>query len=162
MFLNEYYWLKKILGNRKELVIRLYREPSAMSTLRNQTSSVVGYMWIESLPFMWKTVENGNKLIPEGEYDVMYTFSPRFSEQEPYRSHGNGLVPILVDVPGKSGIRIHVGNYARQSEGCILIGSAYSKGDSVDRSVDSYKAFIDLIKVYGFPKTKIIISTVKS
>jgi hypothetical protein len=44
----------------------------------------------------------GTTAIPEGTYRVILTMSPRFKR----------LLPLLVDVPGFDGVRVHAGNYA--------------------------------------------------
>ena len=56
----------------------------------------------------------GQTAIPCGEYRVMLTMSPRFKR----------ILPLIVDVPGFDGIRIHPGNTAKDTDGCILVGTS--------------------------------------
>ncbi len=58
----------------------------------------------------WKVY--GNTAIPSGRYKVAITYSNRFKIK----------MPEILDVPGFAGIRIHVGNSAADTEGCILLG----------------------------------------
>lgn len=76
----------------------------------------------------WK-VQNATA-IPAGRYRMDITFSGRFRR----------LLPLLLDVPGFSGIRLHTGNTTADTEGCILVGR--TRGDS--RIGESRLAFEDL------------------
>ena len=60
------------------------------------------------------TLENADYIIPEGNYPVSVTFSPRFKR----------MLPLIRNVPGRSGIRIHRGTNPKHSKGCILVSAA--------------------------------------
>lgn len=56
--------------------------------------------------------------IPEGRYAVVITYSPKMKQ----------WLPLLLGVPMFSGIRIHAGNTAKDTAGCILVGENLKKG----------------------------------
>ncbi len=60
------------------------------------------------------TLENADYIIPVGTYAVLVTFSPRFKR----------MLPLVMQVPGRSGIRFHRGTRPEHSKGCILVSAA--------------------------------------
>ena len=54
----------------------------------------------------------GRSAIPEGRYAVVISWSPKMK----------AWLPILLGVPNFEGIRIHAGNTAEDTAGCILVG----------------------------------------
>lgn len=72
----------------------------------------------------------GETAIPAGKYRIVITYSNRFKRD----------LPLLVDVPGFEGVRIHPGNTDQDTEGCILVGT--SQGP--DRVNQSQLAFTHL------------------
>ena len=65
----------------------------------------------------------GKTAIPRGYYDVRITYSPKYKRN----------MPLVVDVPAFSGIRLHSLNKPEDSEGCIGFG----KNDKVGWISDS-------------------------
>lgn len=69
---------------------------------------------LQMLPagFACSTLENQALCIPTGTYFLTVYDSP----------HAGHPVPLLQDVPGRTEIEIHCGNYPCDSKGCILVG----------------------------------------
>lgn len=63
----------------------------------------------------WKGNKPNISCIPPGEYLVQWTFSWKLMRR----------TFQVMNVPSRSGIRIHPGNYFFDIEGCILLGSGY-------------------------------------
>ena len=77
----------------------------------------------------------GQTAIPAGVYNVVVTPSVRFKRE----------LPLLENVPGFQGIRIHPGNTAKDTEGCILVGKAKT-AESVTHSREAFDALFKKIK----------------
>lgn len=66
----------------------------------------------------------GETAIPYGKYDIQLSMSPKFKRK----------LPLLLNVPHFTGIRIHRGNTAKDSHGCILPGENKVKGQVINSS----------------------------
>lgn len=71
----------------------------------------------------WKVP--GQTAIPCGRYLVSITYSPHFQRD----------MPLINDVSGYSGVRIHPGNTAADTEGCVLVGMARTENGLVESRV---------------------------
>lgn len=78
-----------------------------------------GTLYFDGLKF--RTLEPVKPIITTGNYLLTFTFSPRFSSKQPYCNFKG--VPLVNGVKGHEGIRIHVGNYKSDTQGCILVGT---------------------------------------
>lgn len=74
----------------------------------------------------------GETAIPTGKYMVSITYSPRFKKQ----------MPLIENVKGYSGIRIHTGNTSKNTEGCLIVG----KNTKVGMVTDSRNTYNALMK----------------
>ena len=80
----------------------------------------------------------GETAIPTGVYTVKMTYSPKYKRN----------MPEVLNVPGFSGIRIHSGNTAKDSLGCILLGRNTKVG-MVTESRKTCKEFERLLEAVG-------------
>lgn len=83
----------------------------------------------------------GKTAIGAGTYHIVWNRSKAFSE----RAGKDVYLPLLLDVPNFAGVRIHSGNDADASLGCLILGMAHGK-DSVSRSREACKLLYDLIE----------------
>ncbi len=54
-------------------------------------------------------------------------------------------MPHVEDVPNYTGVLIHWGNYAKDTEGCVLVGFTQAK-DFIGRSRDAFESVFNLIQ----------------
>ena len=85
----------------------------------------------------------GETAIPTGIYQLLLTYSPKYKK----------IMPLVNNVKGYQGIRIHSGNTAKDTEGCLLVG----KNKEVGKVLDSRMTFNALFKRLNQAKGKIII-----
>ena len=98
---------------------KLLRQPTKDNAVRGKLYWTSHYInkrtgeLVERLHYICDTLENADKLIPALIYRVQVTQSPRFKR----------LLPILCQVPGRTGIRFHRGSLPEHSRGCILVSA---------------------------------------
>lgn len=90
----------------------------------------------------------GETAIPTGVYNVILNYSPKFKK----------VMPLLQNVKGFSGVRIHSGNTDKDSLGCILVGKNKVVGKVVD-SRATYDALFKRLQQRG--KDKIVLQIVR-
>ena len=86
--------------------------------------------------------------IPKGRYEVIINFSNRFQQQ----------MPLLLNVPNFEGVRIHWGNFAKDTDGCILLGTTKSV-NMIGNSRTAYAKFMAVLNKVS--KTEKIFITIE-
>jgi hypothetical protein len=91
---------------------------------------------VEGAPVeQWKVP--GETAIPAGTYPVVIDMSARFGK----------MMPHILNVPGFAGIRIHSGNIAADTEGCLLLGWGISQaGNMITNSRGALADFVAELK----------------
>ncbi len=69
--------------------------------------------------------------IPCGQYEVITNYSVRFKK----------VMPLILNVPGFTGVRIHAGNTKADTSGCILLGNTRGE-DFIGGSRNAMNAFM--------------------
>lgn len=76
----------------------------------------------------------GQTAIPTGTYRVIISYSNKFKRQ----------MPLLLNVPGFLGIRIHSGNTEKDTEGCLIVGKNKAVGKVIE-SKDTYNKLFSIL-----------------
>lgn len=103
-----------------------------------------------SLEEIKKIKIKGNTCIPYGTYNITITYSPRFKKN----------LPLLNNVKGFEGIRIHSGNKPQDTEGCLLPGFNKVKGQVIDSKVTTNKLIAQIQQALN-KKEKVTITITK-
>lgn len=77
---------------------------------------------------------HGETAIPRGFYEIVMDYSPKYKKNMPH----------ILDVPQFEGIRIHPGNKADDTEGCLIPGMDYET-DWVSESRVAYEKLLSLM-----------------
>ena len=124
--------LKRIAKRKTYTIGRLYIREQVMDEYLPGTEDKY---FCDTLEPTWRDYEHGaykvkgRSAIPEGRYAVVISWSPKFKQ----------WLPILLGGPEFNkqwqGIRIHAGNTAKDTEGCILVGQNKLVGQVVDSRI---------------------------
>lgn len=104
--------------------------------------STIGKLYIDG-SFFCETLEDKVRdkkiphitAIPYGRYEVIVNFSERFQQQ----------MPLLLNVPNYEGVRIHWGNYSKDTDGCILLGETRGV-NFIGNSKSAFAKFMSVLK----------------
>ena len=121
--------LKRIAKRKTYTIGRLYIREQVMD---EYLPGYEDHYFCDTLEPTWRDYEHGaykvkgRSAIPEGRYAVVISYSPKFKQ----------WLPILLGGPEFNrkwqGIRIHAGNTAKDTEGCILVGQNREVGKVLD------------------------------
>ncbi len=121
--------LERIAKRKTYTIGRLYIRRQVMDEYLPGTADDY---FCDTLEPTWRDYANGaykvkgRSAIPEGRYAVVISWSPKFKQ----------WLPILLGGPEFNrkwqGIRIHAGNTAEDTEGCILVGKNRLVGQVLD------------------------------
>jgi hypothetical protein len=121
--------LKRIAKRKTYTIGRLYIREQVMDEYLPGNED---RYFCDTLEPTWRDYEHGaykvkgRSAIPEGRYAVVISWSPKFKQ----------WLPILLGDPDFNrkwqGIRIHAGNTAKDTEGCILVGQNREVGKVLD------------------------------
>ena len=117
--------LKRIAKRKTYTIGRLYIRQQVMD---EYLPGYEDHYFCDTLEPTWRDYEHGaykvkgRSAIPEGRYAVVISYSPKFKQ----------WLPILLGVSKFEGIRIHAGNTAKDTEGCILVGQNREVGKVLD------------------------------
>ena len=119
------------------MLLTLHRQPSFEDT-------TLGTLFVNGV-YQCATLEDvvrpegekvyGKTAIPAGRYRLTITLSNRFKAP----------MPLVCGVPGFEGVRIHPGNTAEQTDGCILVGTVSDARTIID-SRAAFEALMPVIR----------------
>ena len=125
------------------MILKLFREVT-------ENKGTFGYLFFDG-HFICYSLENAEKIIPAGTYELELYSSPK----------NKRIVPLLKNVPNRNMIEIHIANYPSELEGCIAVGLIMEPSN--ERILSSTIAFDKLMsKIRSKPQTefKIIIEQI--
>ena len=112
--------LKRIYKGSKYTIGKLFiNDEYFCDTIEDTDRGLKSSMSVE---YIKKKKVYAETAIPTGTYKIEMTYSSKFKR----------ILPLLVDVKGFSGIRIHRGNTEIDSSGCIIVGENKVNGKVIN------------------------------
>lgn len=114
--------------------------------------SIIGELYVNgtficyTLELPWKKNEENVSCIPSGTYDAYLRYNSEKASRE--------WVTELLNVPKRTAIQIHIGNYPRDIDGCTLVGLSTSD-NYVGPSTAAFQLLQDSIFGEGFTRMQI-------
>lgn len=134
--------LKRIANKDNYCIGKLYINGKYFcDTLEDHDRGLDDSMTLEDI---LKLKKYGETAIPTGIYTVLLTYSPKYKK----------VMPLINNVKGYSGIRIHSGNTAKDTLGCLLVGKNTKVGMVTD-SRNTYNALFKRLQQKGSNKITI-------
>lgn len=125
--------LKRIARKEKYTIGKFYIDGQYMcDTLEDTDRGLKQSMTLEEIK---KIKVYSQTAIPTGRYQIVWSYSNRFKK----------CLPLLLNVPGYEGIRIHSGNTEADTSGCLLLGQNKVVGKVINSVVTCNKV-LPLIK----------------
>lgn len=103
-----------------------------------------------SLEEIKKIKIKGQTCIPYGKYQILMTYSPKYKK----------IMPLVNNVKGFEGIRIHSGNTNKDTSGCLLPGFNKIKGQVIN-SRETFNRLYSLIQTAINNKENVTIEITK-
>ena len=133
--------LKRIARREKYTIGKLYIDGKyECDTVEDEDRGLTQDMSLDEI----KKIKVPNETaIPTGTYKItLNVVSPKFSKYA-YKYIG-GRLPRLPDVPGYSGVLMHIGNTAEHSSGCLIVGQNTQVGKVLNSTVTFKKLYAKL------------------
>ena len=111
-------------------------------TVGQSTRGTFGVLRVGQVPFAltlekpWSDNQQNISCIPMGVYRCVRVQSPRF-----------GKTFEVTQVPGRTHILFHRGNYLEDTEGCILVAEEFSGTYEKPMIVSSHRGFMEMMKL---------------
>lgn len=83
-----------------------------LKRIASKSNYTIGKLYFDNSYYCDTLEPSESSRIPFGIYNITRTYSPKFGR----------IMPLVNNVTGRAGIRIHWGNTSKDTSGCILVG----------------------------------------